>query len=306
MTNFRKTLCDYPGGKATHMPEILPNVPKKATGIIEVYGGAANLLLAIGKRPLKVYNDMNGDMTNLFAQLRDLESASELQRMLTFTLYSEESLRQALATWHDMSKTAVERAWATFVILRMARYPFTTGQEGFARASQYHANEVRGGGKTSPSKLFPSKVDRLWELVNEIRTWDVPCQCEAVTVINAFDRPGNLLYCDPPYLRKQRGRNSDAPLYGVEMMGEGEHMALLDALKRTTAAMRLVSHYPCELYDALLGAGWTHHTYQAGTNGKPREERLYICPRTAVALQHDKRRGAGQQMVMSAIIEAIT
>jgi len=50
--------------------KLLPLIPKHHT-YVEVFGGAANLLLAKDPSPVEVYNDIDSGLVNFFRVLRD-------------------------------------------------------------------------------------------------------------------------------------------------------------------------------------------------------------------------------------------
>jgi DNA adenine methylase len=72
----------------------------------------------------------------------------------------------------------------------------------------------------------------------------------AIEVIQRFDSPETLFYCDPPYPHDSRG---DSKAYGYEMT-DGQHRALAATLKQVKGKVAL-SSYRCPLNDELYH-GW--------------------------------------------------
>jgi len=68
----------------------------------------------------------------------------------------------------------------------------------------------------------------------------------ACDVIQLYDDPGTLFYCDPPYVHITRGDNN---AYGFEM-DEVEHRELA-AVLNDIAGKAAVSGYRCDLMDDL-------------------------------------------------------
>jgi len=65
-------LCFFPyiGGKYNLLKALLPLVSRHHI-YVEVFGGAANLLFNKPPSPVEVYNDVDGDIVNLFCVVRD-------------------------------------------------------------------------------------------------------------------------------------------------------------------------------------------------------------------------------------------
>lgn len=80
-------------------------------------------------------------------------------------------------------------------------------------------------------------------------------------VFNFLDRttfaPDSLVYCDPPYLKEVR--RSKKKLYNFEMMGEPEHVRLLEKLLKLDC-MVMISGYDSDLYNSLLST-WRKETF---------------------------------------------
>jgi DNA adenine methylase len=70
----------------------------------------------------------------------------------------------------------------------------------------------------------------------------------AVEVIQRYDSPETLFYCDPPYVHESRG---DSNAYGYEMT-DADHHALAKALRNVKGRVA-ISGYWCSLMDELYG-----------------------------------------------------
>lgn len=295
MTRITPALCPYPGGKATHARRIINYIPTvdRASGFIETYGGAANILVKLDKRPFEVYNDLSGQMHNLFECL--LFRHAELVQMVENTPYSRWALETAVNRAQDPDP--VVRAWATFVRLNMARNEHFRQKPAFRQTYEAHKNK-NGGRETQVSKRWKAKARALYAVRDRARDWYLE-NAPAVTVIDRYNRPGNCQYHDPPYLRAVRAKKSG--FYAEEMMEPAEHEFFLTAVLHADQAMHLISHYQHDLYDdVLLPAGFKRVQYTARINGiGTKQESLYLCPLVQEALQplplfamvnqHDKR-----------------
>ena len=82
MVHKRLVATHYYGGKFYLLPYLLKVVPKHHC-YVEVFGGGGYLLLNKKRSKVEVYNDINGDVVNLFRVLRD--NGDELIRRLKYT-----------------------------------------------------------------------------------------------------------------------------------------------------------------------------------------------------------------------------
>ena len=73
MRQIAKPFLPWVGGKHSLLPYIFQLLPRKAPRLLEVCGGsgAVTLGLGAGYAPLRVYNDLNADLANLFRCTRD-------------------------------------------------------------------------------------------------------------------------------------------------------------------------------------------------------------------------------------------
>ena len=71
------------------MPKLLPLIPEHAC-YVEVFGGAAALLLNKPPSPMEVYNDADSELVNLFEVVRD--DVDAFVKQADWLLYSRELL----------------------------------------------------------------------------------------------------------------------------------------------------------------------------------------------------------------------
>lgn len=69
----------YFGGKGNLVKKLLKFIPRHYT-YVEVFGGGASLLFAKEPSKVEVYNDIDGEVVNLFRVLRDKEKFEEFYR----------------------------------------------------------------------------------------------------------------------------------------------------------------------------------------------------------------------------------
>jgi DNA adenine methylase len=215
----------------------------------------------------EVVNDLNGELMNFWAVLRDPDLFAEFLRRCQATPLSRAVFDLAGEMRGDAADP-VTRAWAFFVRCRQSRAGTFKGFTSITRSRTRrgingNASEWLGAVEGLPAvhaRLFPVLMENL----------------PAVAFIRREDTPATLFYCDPPYLHETRA-TTDA--YAHEMT-EADHAELLDVLKGCKGKVML-SGYPSALYDASL-AGWNRHAFDlpnhaAGGKSKARETEVLWC-----------------------------
>jgi DNA adenine methylase len=102
------------GAKFRLAPWVLQHFPPH-TCYIESFGAAAGVLMQKPRSYAEVYNDLDGDIVNLFRVLQDPVTRSGLTERLVFTLYSREEFK---LSW-EPSAEPVERARRTIIRAQM-------------------------------------------------------------------------------------------------------------------------------------------------------------------------------------------
>lgn len=262
----------YHGGKFRLAPWVMKHFPPHRI-YVEPFGGAAGVLIRKPRAYSEVYNDLDGEVCNLFRVLQDAGLREQLVQQLVFTPYARAEFEQAWVPAQD----PVERARRLIVRAQMgfgsAGATCTTGfrKKNYKVAQNAWAN-------------FPDKLAAVGLRLSGVMIENRP----AVEVIADHDTPETLIYVDPPYVHETRYRINDegsARVYRHEM-DTAEHLALLDAL-RAARGMVVLSGYPHPLYDDAL-AGWERHTTKArisaGRGTATRDEVLWINPACRAAL----------------------
>jgi DNA adenine methylase len=101
----------YHGGKWMLAPWILEHFPPHRI-YTEAFGGAGSVLMRKPRAKLvEVYNDLDGEIVNLFRLLRDPETAGALKRLLTATPFARVEFEESYRAHQD----ALEQARRTVV-----------------------------------------------------------------------------------------------------------------------------------------------------------------------------------------------
>lgn len=233
---------------------------------VEPYGGAAGVLLRKPRSYAEVYNDIDGEVVNLFRVLRNPELNQHLQDACMLTPYSRDEFCAA----REVTEEPIERARRMVVRASM----------GFGSAAGIGGNS----GFRSDSKRKYATAAHLWERYPA--NLAAVCQRlqgviienkDALSVMRAHDAETTLHYIDPPYLPETRVQGNR--YYTHEMTVEG-HEKLL-TVSRTMAGMVMMSGYETELYNDVL-TGWKkvkkESRISAGRGTKIRTECLWINP----------------------------
>lgn len=263
---------------------------------VEPFGGAASLLFAKEPAPVECYNDLNGDVVNLFRVLRTPEQFEQFRDTVQLIPYSRTEYDEARAKHRAGGITdPVERAVVFFTISRMS-FGGRFGS-GFGRVITATSNGVA---QIVGSHL--RTIERLPDIAERLRMVQVENQ-SFEQLIPAFDRAETLFYVDPPYIIETRFDQSPSKRYDFEMTAE-QHAELVGLLLGLDGKV-LLSCYDHAIYEPLIAAGWTRkhfetvshaagRTRQSGIQGKGaatkkarRVETLYINPAAKMPEQLD-------------------
>jgi len=176
-----RSLFPYIGGKNRVASKLIALFPKHRC-FVEVFAGAANVLLAKDPSDAEVINDINSDLINLFRVIR--WHPDELFKELVLITHS----RKEYEDYHDQpGLTDVQRA---------ARHWFKLKTSFGGTGSAGYRNFSFGTVKKSPLRLASPEVimqahERLDGVFIENDDFD--------NIINRYDRSHTFFFCDPPY-----------------------------------------------------------------------------------------------------------
>jgi len=254
-----RPILRYHGGKWLLADWIISHMPPHRT-YVEPFGGAASVLIQKSRSYAEVYNDLCGEVVNLFRVVRD--HGERLRQMLELTPFSRDDYKES----YEVSPDPIEQARRTVIRSFMG---FGSNAINRKVQSGFRANTTRSG--TTPAgdwrgypDCLPAIIERLRGVVIENRP--------AIQVIETHDGPETLHYVDPPYVAETRDKGDD---YLFEMTND-DHRELAAVLNRVKGAV-IVSGYACDLYDQDLYAGWHRVSRQAMADGaRARTEVLWM------------------------------
>jgi DNA adenine methylase len=262
----KKIAFGWYGGKFSHLDWLIPLLPA-CQHYCEPFGGSAAVLINRPASLIETYNDLDGEVVNFFRVLR--EKKDELLYQIGMTPFSREEFIDAIKTnGNGQHLSDIERARRFFIRARQVR----TGLAQTASVGRWAncRNTSRAGMAGAVSRWLGS-VEGLATIAERFLRVQIEHDT-AIRVIERYDSPDTLFYCDPPYPHESRG---DSKAYGYEMSNE-EHVRLSQVL-RGIKGKAAVSGYDCDLMHDLYKDWHIHRekTKKAMSIKKDRQEVLW-------------------------------
>lgn len=230
----------YSGGKQTVAERIVDLFPAH-DHYVEPFGGALSVLLAKPMSKIETVNDLNGDLMTFWRVLRDNPDGLERACGLTPHSRAEYHASRDLEDLPDLERA--RRVWVQLTQGRGSRLGVKTGWRF-----------VHGTNRMTLARYLDGYLQRIAPAAHRLRNVTLECR-DAFDIIAAYERPGALLYIDPPYLMATRHGNQ----YAHEFGDQDEHERLLKVLYETPAAV-VLSGYDSDLYADTL-TGWQRHAF---------------------------------------------
>mgnify|MGYP000028099070 CR=1 FL=1 len=257
-----RPLLRYHGGKWKLAPWILRHLPPHRV-YVEPFGGGASVLLRKRRSYAEVYNDLDGEIVNVFRVAR--ENGEALAQSLELTPFARDEFSEG----YQPSADPLEQARRTLI----RSYMGFGSASASGQATGFRANSNRSG--TTPARDWMNYPDCLRATIARLRGVIIENR-DAAEVMQAHDGEDTVHYVDPPYVHSTRSLRRSAPAYRHEM-DEDQHRALATALHGLSGKV-VVSGYRCELYDDLF-AGWRRIDAAAHADGaRDRVESLWLSP----------------------------
>ncbi|WP_025094583.1 DNA adenine methylase [Acinetobacter soli] len=269
MTNMNHPLIRYHGGKFRLAPWVISHFPKH-TCYTESFGGAAGVLLQKPRAYAEVYNDLDGEVVNLFSVLRNEDDRNKLIELLVFTPYSRIDFEEA---WEPCDNP-IEKARRLIIRAQMGfgSAGASKGITGFRIDTKRAYGTAQSLWVTYPNHLA-DVGQRLSGVLIENRT--------AIQILRDHDGAETLHYVDPPYVHDTRYSGAKTGRVYRHEMTDQDHEELLKVLLDLDGKV-IVSGYPSELYNDYLGQ-WkrvdTSARISSGRGTDIRKECLWISPK---------------------------
>ncbi|HYE70657.1 MAG TPA: DNA adenine methylase [Aquabacterium sp.] len=273
---IRRPALRYHGGKWRLAPWIISHFPSHRV-YVEPYGGAASVLLRKPRGKAEIYNDLDGEVVNLFQVVRD--RGAELVAAIELTPYARDEFYLSFIHSDDPLERArrlVLRSFAGYGgNLTKPNRDGTPQRTGF----RTYCGTGRGRSTCGDWRALPAEVRKIIERMQGV------CieHRDALRVMHDHDSPSTLHYVDPPYVHATRGMDSGGSHRGYRFeMTDDQHRELAHVL-RSLKGMVVLSGYQSDLYTQLY-SGWVRLDHRSHADGaRPRIESIWLNPASAEA-----------------------
>lgn len=264
----KRPLMRYHGGKWKLADWIISHFPQHRI-YVEPFGGGASVLLKKQRSYAEVYNDLDGEIVNLFRCVRDY--GPELLRVVELTPFSRAEFIDAWLPSDEPIEQARRTLIRSFMGFSSASVTMRriTSRGGHA-ATGFRSACRRSG--TTPAHDWRNYPDALRAIIQRMQGVVIECK-DALTVMRSHDGDDTLHYVDPPYIAGSRDAGSD---YAHELT-DGQHETLLLEL-RNLKGFVILSGYRSEMYDDTLN-DWQRIDRNTFADGaRPRTESIWLSP----------------------------
>lgn len=241
-----RPIVRWHGGKWKLADWIISHFPQHRI-YVEPFGGGASVLLKKPRSYAEVYNDMDGEIVNLFKVMRDM--GDDLKEKVIMTPFAKDEFVGS----YEPDGDPLEQARRTLVRSFMG-----FGSNSHNRKTGFRSNANRSG--TTPAHDWMNYPDKMPNLIDRLRGVVIE-NGDAVKIMQQHDSVQTLHYVDPPYVMETRDKGND---YRFEM-NDDDHVALAESLKRLQGTV-ILSGYRCDMYDELY-SDWARIDRKAHADG---------------------------------------
>jgi len=262
-TTIKNPLVKYHGSKWRLAPWIISNFPKHEI-YVEPFGGSGSVLLRKERSRIEVYNDLDGEIVNLFQVVR--EHGEELARLIYLTPYSRNEFIKSF----EHTENPIERArrtiirsyqgWGSGYITNIDSGKIAKPENGFCVDWKGKHSGRRNHNWLNIPNTILAVIERLQGVVIEAINYKA--------IIKKNDTKKTLFYVDPPYLSEVRDRGND---YRHEFTVD-DHVELAHILNNAAGSV-IVSGYASKLYNELY-RGWKTEMKISQTTGNTKREEI--------------------------------
>ena len=171
-----KSLFPYAGGKF-HLIKIIGEVYKNSnkTAFIDVFGGSGKVLMNMESK-VKVYNDVDNSVVNIFETLRN--NPGLLKGRFEYALNSRKLFNKCKIEGTDNAENAFRKLYSYLM--------------SFAGKGKYYGYSVKCKG----NRLVNIK-ENIDSIYNEVKYWTIE-NIDYKELIKKYDSEDSFFYLDPP------------------------------------------------------------------------------------------------------------
>jgi DNA adenine methylase len=253
-----RPILRYFGGKFKLADWIIEHFPKHKV-YTEAFGGAASVLMRKDRCFAEIYNDLDGEVVNVFRVLQAPEKARELERLIYLTPFAREEYELAFQPTDNEVEQARRSIIKTFL---------SHGSDSLVNKSGFRVNSNRSG--AHPAKDWSNFPKYISEFTERLRGVAIESR-DAIEVILQHDSPDTLHYIDPPYVHSTRSTQRGY----LHEMTDSDHRKLASILNECAGKV-VISGYPSLLYEELYSSWYRDERTVLVTGNKPRLEVLWL------------------------------
>jgi DNA adenine methylase len=172
------------GGKKLLRKIIIENFPQNVERYVEVFGGAAWVLLYKEPSKIEIYNDLDRELVNLFKIVKFHLQALKTELENLYTFCSRELFENCLSQLKIGGLTDIQRAARFLITIRYSSR--AKGKNFFSRAANFD-NLIE-------------KMDKFQERFKKV----IIEHLNYNKLINIYDKSDTLFYLDPPYFGTEK------------------------------------------------------------------------------------------------------
>jgi DNA adenine methylase len=256
-------IIKYPGSKARIASWIVSRFPEnyQAMTYLEPFFGSGSVFFKKEPSLIETINDRNGEVTNLFKQIRD--NREELIYQLQFTPWSRDEFDLSC----EWAENDLERARRFFI-----QCWFSIGAYQIYKNGMRNNISSNSGYIESFYQKLPEEIILAGERLRPKKNNYVQIENrDALTLIKKYNRPNVFMYLDPPYVPESRKRKN---IYKYDY-DESNHKELLELVSDSKAKI-LISGYEHELYRDHLHKWYTDKIITYDTASRKRVECVWM------------------------------
>jgi DNA adenine methylase len=233
-------MISYFGGKYPHLKWLISKFPAGNYHFIDIMCGSGNVALNVDY-PLVTVNDTNDNIINLFNVLRD--QYDEFMRAVYFTPFSRAELNRIVTDNLNRVKLSnIERARRYFVISQLSFGGNGSQNNHYGCGFEWQLQKANYYRVVN----WNLKLKRLASVVERLRHFQIENK-DAIELFSIVNRPGNVVYWDPPYLLTLR---SGKKRYRNEV--DIDFHRTISELTKDAKCFIAISGYDSPLYDDIF------------------------------------------------------